>query len=312
MHGPPASVLSGPRRVLVASPMKAASTYTAHVIARYLGVSVPDVEYDWLAEQNYTDALRRQLAGGPFVMSLHMRPHQSNLNGLHADDVRVTLLWRNLGDVIVSFDDHVPRYGAHNPMFFVDHDRFVRLPRQERFRHAIDGFVPWNLGFYLHWRLMPGLPFNPYELLVADAPAFFRQLLTQIGVAVEPEWLDEVLAQPADGTRFNVGSVGRSALAFDDETKRRVERRVLEHPERDELDVLVWELPWAPCELMRVTAYDGTVIAADASAPYYVSRGVRHAVSPRWLASRGAAALRTPRAAEAGVLDAIPLGAPYD
>lgn len=288
--------------------MKAASTYVARVLARYLGTEVPEVEYDWLAEQNLTEGLRRQLAGRPFVISLHMRPHASNLSSLTADDIRVSLLWRNLGDVIASFDDHVPRYGAHNPMFFVDHDGFIGLPRQERYRHAIDGLIPWNLGFYLHWSCLPGLVFNPYEYMVQQREPFFQQVLSQLGIAVDLDWLAHVLASPVEGARLNVGRSGRSDALLDATSKRRIERYVIEHPQFDALEVLLWELPWKPVELSPVSPYDGRLVRGDSGRQYFVSRGVRHEVSTRWRASRGVAALRSglPIAAEA--LDAIPEG----
>jgi len=308
----PPAVAAGPRRIVVASPMKAASTYTAEVLARYLGTSVPVVRYDWLAEQNYTDELARQVGDGPFVLALHLRPHASNLERLTRDGIRVVLLWRNLGDVIVSFDEHVPRYGVHNPMFYVDHDAFVGMHAQERYRHAIDALVPWNVGFYLHWRGLPGLVLNPYELLVRDPRAYFAQVIVPLGVALDHAWLAHVLAEPVAVPRWNVGAVGRSGALFADETKRRLESHLLAHPQRDETDVLLRELPWDVAAFDPRAPYDGMLVAVEPESPFFVSRGVRHPVARRWVASRGPESLREPTLVTRAALDALPLGAALD
>ena len=246
------AVLAGPRRILIASPMKCASTYVAGTLAQYLGIDVPELEYDWLAEQNLTYELRRQVRGRPFVLSLHMRPHAGNLAAARDDDVHVALLWRNIGDVVVSFDEHVPRYGAHNPIFFLDGEPFMRMPEQERYRFLIDALVPWSAGFYLHWSRLPSAPpFNPYGLLVADPPAYFRRILAGLGIELDEARLRAAVATRPAFTRLNKGVFGRSAERFDAETKRRLERRILQNPGRDELEVLLWELPWEPLLLPR-------------------------------------------------------------
>jgi hypothetical protein len=290
--------------------MKCASTYAAHIIARYLGTDVPAVTYDWLAEQNLTRELRDQVRGRPFVLSLHMRPHAGNLAALNADEIRVCLLWRNVADIVVSFDDHAPRYGAHNPVFYVDHDTFLKAPRRQRYRHAIDRLVPWSLDYYLHWRGLPDLCLHPYEMMVADPAAYFRLLLWQMGVAIDEARLRDVLLDVPAASRFNVGVVGRSAERFDDELKQRVERHIVEHPQFDQLEVLLWELPWEPREIPRVSSLDGTTVRCDGDpVTYFVSRGVRHPVSRSWLASRGKPALREAATVDPRALAELELGA---
>jgi len=306
---PSDAILLGPRRVVVASPMKCGSTYVARILARYLGTDIPEVAYDWLAEHRITHELREQLCDRPFVLPLHLLPHASSLDALTSGDMFVSVQWRNIADTVVSFDDHTRRYGAHNPVFHIDAERYQRLPAQERYRHAIDRIVPWNLGFYLCWRNLPGLPLHPYEAMVRDGFSFFRYVLWQLGVPLDDARLREALLDVPEGSRFNVGVIGRAAHVFDDDTKRRVERHIVEHPEFDEVEVLLWELPWEPREIARVSALDGTTVRCDGDERrWFVSRGIRHEVSGRWTVTRSTPALREPASVAAEVLEALPEG----
>lgn len=308
----PEAILTGMRRVIVASPMKCGSTYVAGVLAHYLGTDVPQIEYDWLAEQNLTYELRKQLRGRPFALSLHMRPHAANVAAARDDDIGIALLWRNLGDVIVSFDEHVPVYGGHNPVFFLDDERYRRLPVQSRYRHLIDVLLPWNISFYLHWRRLPGISFNAYEMMLHDRVQFFRFLIWHMGIALDEDHVRVAERHSPAFSRFNVGVAGRSAGLFDLETKRRVERHILEHPDIDELEVLLWELPWEPLGLARRSPYDGRVVHGGDERPWFVSRGMRREVSPRWIASRSKPALRAAVAVDAAALASLPEAAPLD
>lgn len=311
MSAAPDAVALGPRRVVVASPMKCGSTYAGRILARYLGTEIPEIAYDWLAEHRITHELREQLRDRAFVLPLHLLPHASSLEGLQAGGILATIQWRNLADTVVSFDDHTRRYGAHNPVFHVDDARYQRLPAQERYRHAIDRIVPWNLGFYLSWSNFAGLPFHPYEHMVRDGFDFFRYALWQLGAPIDEARLRDALRDVPEGSRFNVGVVGRAAQAFDEETKRRVERHVVEHPQFDELEVLLWELPWEPREIARVSALDGTTAYREGDERrWFVSRGIRHAVGGRWTISRATPALREPARVDAAVLEALPEGPP--
>lgn len=111
MSSPPAR-RSDPQltRIVVTSPMKCGSTYVADVLRRYFGAALSNHDirgYDFGAEQNLSDALTEQLRGTSFSINLHLRPYGLNVAALGREAIAVLVLWRNLADVIVSFDDHV-------------------------------------------------------------------------------------------------------------------------------------------------------------------------------------------------------------
>jgi hypothetical protein len=291
--GPSPQIL---RRVIVASPFKSGSTYCAQIVGRYLRAEPLTLRYDWLSEHVVSDDLLLQVRDRSFAINLHLRPHHHNLVACRDASIALTVLWRNLADMIVSFDDHTRKYGAHNPIFYVNHDAFVALPQQRRYRYLIDSLVPWNLGFYLSWRRMAGIALHPFERMVADPHAYFRTVLWMMGIPLDDAWLAHVLENSSDGSdaRLNVGIVGRSATLLDEENRRHLERLVLDHPEAEQLDVLLWELPWEPLELERRSQYDGSVVRGSNHEPYFVSSGVRRQVNAAWLASRGYPRLRNP------------------
>ncbi|MBV8750495.1 MAG: hypothetical protein JO103_12375 [Candidatus Eremiobacteraeota bacterium] len=294
---------------MLSSPMKCGSTYVARILARYLGTDVPELTYDWLAEHMFTRELRDQLCERPFVLTLHMRPHTSNLQAFVEDGVIGVVQWRNLADTIVSFDDHCLRYGAHNPIFYVDHVSFMRMPPAARHRYVIDRAIPWSLGFYLSWRRLPGVCLHPYEEMVRDPFGFFRFMLWQAGIAVDDARLREALVDIPEGSRFNVGVIGRGAHVLDEEIQHHIERHVVDHPEFDELEVLLWELPWEPRTLERHSPFDGTTVRREGDETcWFVSRGIRHAVDSRWMVSRATQALRHPAVVDRAALNALRIG----
>ena len=236
-----------PPRLILASPMKVGATYAASVIRRYTGIAQPDIAYDWLAEQNVTPEFVASVRQRSFCLGLHMRPHSSNLLRCQAEAISIAVLWRNLGDVVVSFDDHAFRYHTHNPIFYVDHDVFVSLPAQRRYRCIIENLVPWNIGFYLHWRRAGYKQLYRYEAMLDDRSGYFRALLAEVGIGAEEERLRAALSDevaPDVDIRFNVGMAGRSADMLDAANRDRIEDLIRGHPQAAALEPLLAELPW--------------------------------------------------------------------
>jgi hypothetical protein len=301
-------------RIVIAAPMKSGSSFVADALTRLLHaepLAAPGsyrLTYDWLAEQNLTHGLLEQLRDIPFAINLHMMPHASNLAAVRAESITVIPLWRNLADMIVSFDDHIPRYGAHNPIFYAP-EQILALTPSARRRYIIDGLTPWNIAFYLRWRDLQGC-FQSYETLAADSHAYLRFLLWRLGRAASD---DEVAAAigggSAESSRFNAGVAGRGAL-LEPELRARLERHVVDHPRFEEAEILLWELPWQPTQIARVSEFDGTTVQTDADAPiWFVSRGIRHQVTPVWLVLRPPA-IALPREISRAALAALPEGIP--
>lgn len=298
-------------RIVVSSPMKCGSTYVAELLRRYLLAdrSNHDITgYDWLAEQNLTHGLLEQLRGVSFSINLHLQPHRSNVEAMEREAIVPVVLWRNLADVIVSFDDHVRLESHVNPVFYLaDRDAYLRLPESERYAYLIDAIVPWNLGFYLAWRRRRAV-LHPYEALAQAPAAFAADVLAELGVTAERGRLDELLPLRA-GVRFNVGRAGRAAERFSAENRRRLEEIVLAHPQRGELEILLWELPWNADAVRTPCAHDGEVVTAGGAA-YFIGGGTRHEVTDSsWLRSR-LPPFRKVRSVPGTALEALPLGPP--
>ena len=279
-----------PARIMVACSMKSGSTYVAQVLLRYLGIADGNASLPvyWPAEQNLSRELLTPLADRSFVLQMHLRPHPPNLALLREFETALLLQWRNLGDALVSFDDHVRAYSEFQPVCYI-HDRaaYLALEDQARYTFLIRNALPWYLAFYLSWRRLHAR-FGSYERMAADPAEFFRETLAELGIAVDEGRLTDALAVRGGSDRFNVGRVGRSAERFAPETKRLLERTVLEYVPADELDVLLWELPWDVPALAPRSEHDGAIVGvAGDERRYFVSRGVRRWIaSPAWIASR--------------------------
>lgn len=270
--------------------MKSGSTYVAQVLARYLGAQAGNADLDlyWPAEQNLSRALLAPLGDRSFVLQMHLRPHPPNLALLREFGIALLLQWRNLGDVLVSFDDHVRQFSEFQPVCYIhDREAYLALEDQARYAFLIRNALPWYLGFYLAWRRLHAR-FGVYERMAADPAAFFREALAELGVPADEARLAQALALRSEADRFNVGRSGRSAERFSAATKRLLEQAVLEYVPAGELDVLLWELPWAVPALAARSAHDGAVVGvAGDDRRYFVSRGVRRWIaSPAWIDSR--------------------------
>lgn len=280
----------GSARIMLACSMKSGSTYVAQVLARYLGVTGGNADLDlyWPAEQNLSPEILAPLAERSFVLQMHLRPHPPNLALCREYGMALLLQWRNLGDVLTSFDDHVRAFSEFQPVCYIhDREAYLALEEQARYAFLIRNALPWYLGFYLAWRRLHAR-LGCYERMVADPAAFFRETLAELNVPLDEVKLADALALRGGSDRFNVGRVGRSAERFSDATKRLLERTVLEYVPAGELDVLLWELPWEVPALAPRSEHDGAVVGvAGDDRRYFVSRGVRRWIaSPAWIASR--------------------------
>jgi hypothetical protein len=302
-------------RVLVVAPMKSGGTYASAVLTAYagippLGAVYLDLDREHVIDRDFADQLR----GRSFCMNFHMLPTRFNIVASRRENVALIGMWRNLGDMLVSADDHQFREsGVAGPAGFsvITPSKYTSLGREARYRFLIDALLPWYLGFYLRWRYA-GLGLSPYESMVEDPRAFFAELLRlSSGHEAIPARLEAALAiRPGEKERFNVGKAGRSAELFAESTKRLLEEAVLAHPEREQLEILLWELPWEVPALTPVSALDGRVVRhTDDATPYFVSRGIAHPVSASWLASRFGAR-RTPVIVGDAELASIPRGEP--
>ncbi len=295
------------RRIIFSGPLLAGAGYYADTIGHYLGVDAPKLDFDPLTDQNVTSDVLDALGGGAFAIEMHMLPNNKNLFACQNSSISVSVAWRNLADTIIAFDHHAERHGAQNPMFYVDHGAYIAMSQQRRYRYIIDSLIRWNIGFYLLWRSMPGVVLQPHELMVRDRFLFFRTVLFLLGIDHDDERLAHTLRRPTSYSRMNIDIVGHAATLLDEENRRYLERVILDHPEAAQLEVLVWELPWEPLELARVSPLDGTAVVAPDGKTYFVSSGKRREVDSSWLMSRGPERLRTPTTVGAFDLENLPL-----
>jgi hypothetical protein len=301
---------AGLARIVVAAPMKSGSTFVAASLSTYFGVENPPVDYDWGMEHALTQTFLAQVRGRSFSMNLHMLPHYINAEGCRTENIRLVVLWRNIGDMLVSIDEHQYREPGLGPGMFIMKDEHYRaLDLDARMRFLIDTVAQWYIAFYLRWRRV-GAPMYAYERMLVDERGFFTDIMRDaLGHEPMVDRLDAALAVTAGPERrLNVGRAGRSAEKMSDDNKRRLEERLLTHPDVADLEILLWELPWDVPALAARTPLDGHVVrTAGDESPLFVSRGIAYPVTPQWLASRPGDR-RAARIVEDAALAALPRG----
>jgi hypothetical protein len=232
-----------PRVIVIGAP-KSGSTYTWLVLTKYFGTEELTPGALFRGTQPLLDdwALER-LRGRAYVSHMHLAPNAFNLRAIAAESIAPVVTWRNLGDAIVSNDDHYRRLQETAP----DDDgaQYVAMEQQARYRFLIRFRLADYLSFYIGWR-KTNEPIFRFEEMVANENAFFTRIVARIAGTVDPERLRSALAAAGSETQTrqnkNVGKIGRSTSSFSDETKA-----LLEETLRDyylPLDELIAELPW--------------------------------------------------------------------
>lgn len=227
--------------------MKSGSTCIAEVLARYFKAqhAVPS-DYLGRREQDLLSQALEPYLGGNLVIQMDVKPHEPNLELMARHSVSVVCLWRNLGDVMVSLDEHIRHEDHRNPVCHIeDRERYLAMPPQHRYRYLIQHATPWYVSFYLSWRrAASGVPVTVahYEDLVGDSFAFFARIIRALGKRVSESRLRSILAARLPETRLNVGRVGRSGRLLSVENQRLLDHFLLAHPE--DLSELWLELPW--------------------------------------------------------------------
>ncbi|HKV41947.1 MAG TPA: hypothetical protein VJX67_22275 [Blastocatellia bacterium] len=287
-------------RILVACSMKSGSTFISRILARYFDAAFPDtiLGYYGYREQNLSEAHLSPDLGPRYVLHLHIKPYPPHLELIERHGIKVLQLWRNLGDTVISVDDHILREHIANPVCYVDNDADYRgQPAAARHKYVIQHGLPWYISFHLAWKRLgrPGwLVRGNYEEMARDPAAFFRRVTQELGFECDMRRLQHVLDTDVQDQRFNVGIVGRSIESLSEDNKILLERLLIEHPQ--DLSELLHELPWWPSDRGRILAakrHDGGLIRIAGTSPneemvYLVRDGKRRWItSPEWFPQNG-------------------------
>ncbi len=237
-------MLKRPRMLIAAAP-KSGSTFTRLVLERYFETGeAGHAGFNFESEQNLDSMTMDRIRGHAYVLQMHIRPYESNISAIKTENMSLAVSWRNIGDAIVSLDDHVRKEGlGPSYLAYMDDATYLALEQQQRFGFLIRYVAPWYVNFFFGWRARQ-VPFFHYELLAENAREYYSQLIKCLDGHVDQERLDKVLA--SSGTfgndRRNVGRVGRSAEFFSDDTKDLLESVLRSHVY--DVSDLIAEYPW--------------------------------------------------------------------
>src|SRR3984957_9657698 len=221
--------------LLVACSIKSGSTYVSNTLARYLDANFADsiLDYYGYCEQSLFERHLNPELGPRFVLHLHVKPHAPLLELIERHRMKVIYLWRNLGDTIVSLDDHIMKEHWKTSAVYIDNDADYRgLSKDERHKFLIQYGLSWYISFHLAWRGVKDrewLVRCRYEDMVKDNVVFFSRIIEALGLECDEERLKRILETRAHRVRFNVGVVGRSVEGLSESNKLLLERLLIEH-----------------------------------------------------------------------------------
>jgi hypothetical protein len=236
--------------LLVACSMKSGSTYVSRILARYLDAHLADpiLDYYGYREQNLYEWHLIPVLGSRFVLHLHIKPYAPHLALIERHRLKVVYLWRNLGDAVLSLDDHIVKEHWETSAVYIDNVADYRaLSTDARHRFLIDYALPWYISFHLAWKKVGDpewLTRCRYEEMASDKFEFFSRVMQALYAKCDDGRLQNVLDTDVHDSRFNVGRVGRSIEGLSERSKLLLERKLIEHPQ--DLTELLRELPWWP------------------------------------------------------------------
>lgn len=232
-----------PRVIVIGAP-KSGSTYTWLVLTKYFGTPELTPGALFRGTQPLLDEWTlERLRGRPYVAHMHLSPNSFNVRAIADESIAAIVLWRNLGDAIVSNDDHFRTLQAAAP----DEDgaKYLAMEPQARYQFLIRFRLAEYISFYLGWR-RAGMPIFRYEEMVADETAFFTRIIANVDGTADAARLQTARAAAGSESQTrqnkNVGRIGRSAELFSHGTKALLVETLRAYYEP--LDDLIAELPW--------------------------------------------------------------------
>lgn len=279
--------------------MKSGSTYVAKVLSLYFDLPIANPFDFWgEREQNLYPWHFETILTGSFVLQLHIKPHPPHLQLFEQHGVQVVYQWRNLGDTIISLDDHITNEDCRNPVCYVDNAAdYAMQPKDVRHLYLIRHALPWYISFHLMWRRVGNpswLARCKYDDMCYDPVKYFAHVVTTFRCRPDMDRLHKIVSRSLEHTRFNVGISERSVTELSEENKTLLERMLIEHPQ--DLSELLHELPWWPSRRGQSTEaqrYENAMIRVYGTEPedeklYLVKDGKRRWItSPKWLEDSG-------------------------
>ena len=275
-----------PRQIFVAAAMKSASQFIVSVLKDYFDLQfLPGILND--GEALLTEEFMEPNRELSFIVHVHPLARGVTLNTLAHYGLRTLITWRNVGDMLLSLDDHIQsdaksevRLGPMPQLYLEDRLAYSRLPAERRYKFMAYNLLPWYLAFFLSWRTSGLGPTMPYQRLLDDPRGYFSYVIRRMDAVVDSERLERVLADRSKNKAgFNVGIAGRSKNQFSEEVQALIEDVIRTHP--SDLRQLLYELPW------YAEKYGAPGFVNVDGRAYLVAGDTVHFASQTWLESRG-------------------------
>lgn len=218
------SVGKGGKHVLIACFPKSSSTFLSSAIGNLPGFNnVPLVFRCGRREQELDPFQCAVLHDSNYASQAHVRYSSATDMILKAFDIFPVILVRNIFDCVVSLCDHYHNEDAEGSMAYLP-PQILGAPREKQFDAIISLVLPWYANFFACWSDYKGPALRMTYNEIAENPnAAISKIMAAIDVDVSPSTVEEVIKKTrAEGSRFNVGRLGRGAEQLSAEQVARI------------------------------------------------------------------------------------------
>lgn len=221
---------AGGKHVLIACLPKTGSTWLSNMFA-----SLPGFRYVELVpahgrrEQELSEWELAKWHRCDYVSARHCCHSEYMEKLCQAFNLGVVFLVRDIGDILVSLDEHLFRESMEIPMGYFDRE-YMALEANCRYDRLVDLVAPWLIRHYAGWWRAGRRPLT-YERLREDPEGSFASLVRALGLAFPPEdcsvAVDRAAGLPA---RFNHGITDRGRQLLNEGHWHRLQRMAAYYP----------------------------------------------------------------------------------
>lgn len=215
---------------------KSGSTYLTKLLSNITGYPITMMLENSYNEQDIQPHTLRKRIKQNCIIHQHTKGTWFNIKLMQENNIRPTILIRDIADALFSLRDHIHKEGRYVATGYV-HNNFFEMSPQQQIDYLISIHMPWYFSFLVSWAeasTTMDCHWLSYESLFANTVTeckkiadFYQLNFTEKAITQAIETL------PRSETRYNVGTSGRGEQ--------------LSSQQRDTLNHLaaVWAVPTA-------------------------------------------------------------------
>lgn len=200
------------KQLYIACFPKSGSTYLTKLLSHLTGYSISMVLENPYNEQDIQPHILRKLIKRNLVIHQHTKGTLFNVQLMQDNNIRPTILIRNIADTVFSLRDHILKETRYVATGYV-HNEFFEMSPQQQIDYLINIHMPWYFSFLVSWAEASttiDCHWLDYENLFANTVTECKKIIDFYHLDFTEQAITQAIETlPRSETRYNVGTSGR-------------------------------------------------------------------------------------------------------